>query len=69
MRTHRKLGLATKLMLQAERSMLETFNAIYVSLHVRKGNRAALSLYKDTLGFKCVPSPHHSHFCHIRGHP
>lgn len=54
MRTHRKLGLATKLMLQAERSMLETFNAIYVSLHVRKGNRAALSLYKDTLGFKCV---------------
>lgn len=54
MRTHRKLGLATKLMLQAERSMLDTFNAIYVSLHVRKGNRAALSLYKDTLGFKYV---------------
>lgn len=25
--------------------------AAYVSLHVRKSNRAALNLYKDTLGF------------------
>jgi len=31
--------------------MVEVFNASYVSLHVRKSNRAALSLYKDTLGF------------------
>ena len=54
MRTHRKLGLATKLMLQAEKSMLETFNALYLSLHVRKGNRAALTLYRETLGFQCV---------------
>jgi ribosomal protein S18 acetylase RimI-like enzyme len=36
----------------AEKTMLETFNASYVSLHVRKGNRAALHLYQETLGFK-----------------
>lgn len=58
MRSHRKLGLATKLMLQAERSMLESWDAIYVSLHVRVGNRAALSLYKETLGFKCALNFH-----------
>lgn len=34
--------------------MKTTFNASYVSLHVRKTNRAALSLYKDTLGFEVV---------------
>jgi ribosomal protein S18 acetylase RimI-like enzyme len=32
--------------------MVEAFNSSYVSLHVRKGNRAALKLYQDTLGFK-----------------
>eukprot|EP00339_Tiarina_fusa_P003267 CAMPEP_0117026350 /NCGR_PEP_ID=MMETSP0472-20121206/19385_1 /TAXON_ID=693140 ORGANISM="Tiarina fusus, Strain LIS" /NCGR_SAMPLE_ID=MMETSP0472 /ASSEMBLY_ACC=CAM_ASM_000603 /LENGTH=114 /DNA_ID=CAMNT_0004733341 /DNA_START=301 /DNA_END=645 /DNA_ORIENTATION=+ len=31
--------------------MKETYNAEYVSLHVRKSNRAALGLYTDTLGF------------------
>eukprot|EP01126_Amoeba_proteus_P065461 TRINITY_DN9314_c0_g1_i14.p1 TRINITY_DN9314_c0_g1~~TRINITY_DN9314_c0_g1_i14.p1 ORF type:complete len:367 (-),score=65.18 TRINITY_DN9314_c0_g1_i14:220-1320(-) len=50
-RSYRKQGLATKLMLQAERAMLETFDAQYVSLHVRESNRAALTLYRDTLGF------------------
>jgi hypothetical protein len=75
MRTHRRLGLAEKLMRQAgqstpalqhtsygtknrlthpnaERAMVETFNAQYVSLHVRVSNSAALHLYRDTLGFK-----------------
>ena len=28
------------------------YRAAYVSLHVRKSNRAALGLYKDTLGFE-----------------
>jgi len=51
LRSHRKLGLATKLMNQAQKTMLETFGANYVSLHVRKGNRAALRLYQDTLKF------------------
>jgi len=40
------------LMNQAQRAMAETFDSEYVSLHVRKGNRAALKLYKDTLHFK-----------------
>ncbi len=31
--------------------MSEVYQAEYVSLHVRKSNRAAIGLYKDTLGF------------------
>jgi len=75
LRSHRKLGLATKLMraarelfmnasvvvrtdtILAEASMVETFDAKHVSLHVRKSNMGALHLYKDTLGYSCVPSP------------
>lgn len=34
--------------------MKQTFGATHVSLHVRKTNRAALGLYKDTLGFEVV---------------
>ncbi|KAL9601301.1 MAG: hypothetical protein Q9219_002596 [cf. Caloplaca sp. 3 TL-2023] len=52
MRTHRRLGLAEKLMRQSQRAMVETFGAQYVSLHVRMSNVAALHLYRDTLGFK-----------------
>ncbi|RMZ66259.1 N-terminal acetyltransferase A complex catalytic subunit ard1 [Pyrenophora seminiperda CCB06] len=51
MRTHRRLGLAEKLMRQSQRAMAETFNAHYVSLHVRVSNTAALHLYRNTLGF------------------
>lgn len=51
-RSHRRLGLAQKLMDQAARAMVECFNAKYVSLHVRKSNRAAFSLYAKTLGFE-----------------
>ncbi|XP_002164712.2 N-alpha-acetyltransferase 11 [Hydra vulgaris] len=50
-RTHRRLGLARKLMDQASRAMLENFGAKYVSLHVRVSNRAALNLYEKTLKF------------------
>ena len=32
--------------------MVETFQAKYVSLHVRVSNAAARHLYEDTLGFK-----------------
>ena len=32
--------------------MATIYQASYVSLHVRKSNRAALSLYQDTLGFE-----------------
>ncbi|KAF2231247.1 acyl-CoA N-acyltransferase [Viridothelium virens] len=52
MRTHRRLGLAEKLMRQSQRAMFETYGAHYVSLHVRMSNTAALHLYRDTLGFK-----------------
>ena len=39
-----KMGLAKKLMDQSARAMAECFKAKYVSLHVRKSNRAALHL-------------------------
>ncbi|KAK0514598.1 hypothetical protein JMJ35_003215 [Cladonia borealis] len=51
MRTHRRLGLADKLMRQSQRAMVEVYGAQYVSLHVRMSNIAALRLYRDTLGF------------------
>uniref|UniRef100_A0A2K5CA91 N-terminal amino-acid N(alpha)-acetyltransferase NatA n=1 Tax=Aotus nancymaae TaxID=37293 RepID=A0A2K5CA91_AOTNA len=49
---HWCLSLAQKLMDQASRVMIENFNAKYVSLHVRKSNRAALHLYSNTLNFQ-----------------
>ncbi|CAI0470208.1 unnamed protein product [Linum tenue] len=53
LRTHRKLGLATKLMSAAQTAMEQVvFGAEYVSLHVRKSNRAAFHLYTETLGYK-----------------
>ncbi|KAI8826570.1 N-terminal acetyltransferase ARD1 [Fimicolochytrium jonesii] len=52
MRNWRRLGLAEKLMSQAQKAMAEAFQAHYVSLHVRKSNRAALHLYRDTLKFE-----------------
>ena len=52
MRTYRRMGLAEKLMSQALYSLCESFKAQYVSLHVRKSNRAALHLYRDSLSFE-----------------
>ncbi|KAF4119969.1 N-alpha-acetyltransferase 10/11 [Geosmithia morbida] len=46
MRTHRRLGIAEKLMRQSQ-----TYQAKYVSLHVRVSNAAARHLYETTLGF------------------
>mmetsp|Transcript_32986 Transcript_32986/g.72479 ORF Transcript_32986/g.72479 Transcript_32986/m.72479 type:complete len:198 (-) Transcript_32986:535-1128(-) len=51
-RSHRKMGLAAKLMTAAQEAMQESFAAEYVSLHVRKSNRAAFALYSSSLGFK-----------------
>ena len=51
-RSHRRSGLAQKLMDQSSRAMVESFNAKYASLHVRRSNRAALHLYANTLGFQ-----------------
>lgn len=52
MRTYRRMGLAEKLMKQSLYAMCENFKAQYVSLHVRKLNRAALHLYRDLLKFE-----------------
>merc|ERR1712107_817252 len=47
-----KLGLASKLMRAAMLAMEESFSAEHVSLHVRVTNRAAFTLYSETLGFE-----------------
>ncbi|KAH6909812.1 acyl-CoA N-acyltransferase [Coprinopsis sp. MPI-PUGE-AT-0042] len=52
LRTCRRLGLAKKLMLLSQEAMSEIYGAEYVSLHVRKSNKAAIGLYRDTLGFE-----------------
>jgi len=51
LRSHRKQGIASKLMRAAMQAMEDTFEAEYVSLHVRYTNRAAFTLYSQTLGF------------------
>ena len=51
LRTHRKLGIATKLMRATHKQMKDIFDCDLVSLHVRVSNRAALTLYKDVLGY------------------
>ncbi|KAI8865526.1 acyl-CoA N-acyltransferase [Ramicandelaber brevisporus] len=51
MRDYRRLGLADKLMRQAQYAMKETYGATHVTLHVRVSNRAAFALYRDTLNF------------------
>lgn len=35
----------------SETAMRDVYGAKYVSLHVRQTNRAAIGLYRDTLGF------------------
>jgi peptide alpha-N-acetyltransferase len=52
LRTHRKLGCATRLMRAAEQAMQDVYGAGSVSLHVRKMNHAAFCLYSKTLGYK-----------------
>ncbi|KAJ5893881.1 N-terminal acetyltransferase A complex catalytic subunit ard1 [Penicillium taxi] len=52
MRTHRRLGIAERLMRMSQRAMAESHRANYVSLHVRVSNIAALRLYRDTLAFE-----------------
>ncbi|KAF8592226.1 acyl-CoA N-acyltransferase [Ramaria rubella] len=51
LRSYRRLGLAKKLMIQSQEAMVGVYKAAYISLHVRQSNRAAIGLYRDTLGF------------------
>jgi len=52
LRTHRKRGIATLLMKRSQTEMASVFGAYYVSLHVRKSNRAAFHLYNETLKYE-----------------
>lgn len=52
LRTHRRMGIATKLMKQSLIDMKEVFNAKYCSLHVRAFNAPAFNLYNKVLGFE-----------------
>ncbi|KTW26742.1 hypothetical protein T552_02746 [Pneumocystis carinii B80] len=54
LRNYRRLGIAAQLMRQSQQAMVDNFQAKYVSLHVRKTNRAALKLYRDSLNFVVV---------------
>mgnify|MGYP006101030217 CR=1 FL=1 len=51
LRTHRKRGIATRLMQNSQREMKDIFGAEFVSLHVRRSNRAAFHLYNETLKY------------------
>lgn len=54
LRSHRKIGLATRLMQASQVAMSNVYDAEYCSLHVRVGNKAAIGLYRDTLGFEVI---------------
>lgn len=52
LRTHRRMGIATKLMKQSLKSMNEIYSSKFCSLHVRSSNIPALKLYNKVLGFE-----------------
>lgn len=54
LQTHRKLGVASRVMKQSLNAMEETTNANFCSLHVRRTNDAALHLYQRSLQFRCA---------------
>ena len=54
LRTHRKLGIATKLMHAAHYQMKKVYDCDSCSLHVRVTNRAAITLYRDVLGYEVL---------------
>lgn len=52
LRKYRKRGIATALMRRSQKEMEDVFDAEYVSLHVRKSNKAAFHLYSVTLAYE-----------------
>ncbi len=54
LRDYRKLGIATKLLRAAHHQMKTVYESHYCSLHVRVSNRAAITLYKDILGYEIL---------------
>ncbi|KAI3936574.1 hypothetical protein MKW92_024458 [Papaver armeniacum] len=49
--THRKSGIAKKLMDAAQNALVKEYGSEYVSLHVRTSNQAAVNLYTEKLGY------------------
>jgi len=58
LRSYRRLGLARKLMILSQEAMSTIYKASFVSLHVRKSNKPAIGLYRDSLGFQVAKVEH-----------
>ncbi|KAF8210794.1 acyl-CoA N-acyltransferase [Mycena galopus ATCC 62051] len=58
LRPYRRLGLARKLMILSQEAMSTIYKASFVSLHVRKSNKPAIALYRDSLGFGVAKVEH-----------
>jgi len=54
LRTHRKMGIATRLMNATHQAMIDNFQATYVTLHVRKSNFTAFHLYHEVLKYSVL---------------
>lgn len=52
--THRKLGIASRVMKASMNNMMAAHDANFCSLHVRMSNDPALHLYQDSLHFRCA---------------
>ena len=52
LRSHRRMGIATKLMKQALNGMGEIYESKFCSLHVRASNTPAFKMYNKVLGFE-----------------
>ena len=51
LRDYRRLGIAKKVMDRTHQAMREVYGLKSVTLHVRASNTAAISLYKEKLGY------------------
>jgi peptide alpha-N-acetyltransferase len=52
LRSHRKLGVASRVMEATHTDMKESYDAHFCSLHVRRTNAAARHLYQESLGYR-----------------
>ncbi|KAI3947176.1 hypothetical protein MKW92_011524 [Papaver armeniacum] len=52
--SHKKLGIARKLMNVVENAMVKQYGSKYVSLQVRVSNHAAIKFYTEKLGYKSM---------------
>ncbi|KAI3870090.1 hypothetical protein MKW92_043318 [Papaver armeniacum] len=50
--THRRQGIASKLMKVAQNAMVQEYGPQHVSLHVLQSSRAAINLFTKRLGYK-----------------